>query len=49
MGYANAQHMLDHFRVIFRFISQPGYKDLIPMSVIVNEGASPYPQHKELG
>jgi hypothetical protein len=38
MGYANAQRMLDYIRVIVEFISQPQYKDLVPMFGIVNEG-----------
>ncbi|KAJ7929518.1 glycoside hydrolase [Mycena leptocephala] len=37
MGYANAQRMLDYIRVIVEFISQPQYKDLVPMFGIVNE------------
>jgi hypothetical protein len=40
MGYANAQRMLDYIRVIVEFISQPQYKDLVPMFGIVNEGGS---------
>ncbi|KAJ7929530.1 glycoside hydrolase superfamily [Mycena leptocephala] len=37
MGYANAQRMLDYIRVIVEFISQPQYKDLVPMFGIVDE------------
>ncbi|KAJ6502951.1 glycoside hydrolase family 5 protein [Mycena vitilis] len=37
MGYANAQRMLDYIRVIVEFISQPEYKDVVPMFGIVNE------------
>ncbi|KAJ7661822.1 hypothetical protein B0H14DRAFT_3076934 [Mycena olivaceomarginata] len=39
MGFANAQRMLDYCTiVIVEFISQPEYKDSIPMFEIVNEG-----------
>jgi hypothetical protein len=31
MGFANTQRMLDYIRIIVEFISQPEYKDLIPM------------------
>ncbi|KAF7359593.1 Glycoside hydrolase family 5 protein [Mycena venus] len=41
MGFANAQRMLDYIRVITEFISQPEYKDLIPMFGIVNEAYLP--------
>ncbi|KAJ7182204.1 glycoside hydrolase family 5 protein [Mycena crocata] len=37
MGVANAQRALDYIRVIVEFISQPQYRDLIPMFGIVNE------------
>ncbi|EJD38716.1 glycoside hydrolase [Auricularia subglabra TFB-10046 SS5] len=37
MGVANAQRSLDYMRIITEFISQPEYKDLIPMFGIVNE------------
>ncbi|KAJ6528562.1 glycoside hydrolase superfamily [Mycena capillaripes] len=37
MGVANAQRMLDYIRIIVEFISQPEYKDLVPMFGIVNE------------
>jgi hypothetical protein len=40
MGYANAQRMLDYILVIVEFISQPQYKDLVPMFGIVDEGES---------
>jgi hypothetical protein len=39
MGDANAQRMLDDIRAIVEFISQPEYKDPIPIFGIVNEGA----------
>ncbi|KAI0743458.1 glycoside hydrolase [Daedaleopsis nitida] len=37
MGLANAQRSLDYIRVITEFISQPEYRDLIPMFGVVNE------------
>lgn len=37
MGYANAQRTLEYIRVITEFISQPQYKDLIPLFGIMNE------------
>jgi hypothetical protein len=37
MGFANAQRMLDYIRIIVEFISQPEYKDLVPMFGIVDE------------
>lgn len=37
MGFANAQRTLGYIRVITEFISQEGYKDLIPMFGIINE------------
>jgi len=37
MGIANAQRTLDYIRIITEFISQPEYRDLIPMFGIVNE------------
>ena len=40
MGYANAQRMLEYIRVITEFISQPEYKDLIPIFGIINERES---------
>jgi len=44
MGVANAQRGLDYIRVIAEFISQPQYKDVVPMFGIMNEpgiGGSP--------
>ncbi|KAJ6614433.1 glycoside hydrolase superfamily [Mycena sp. CBHHK59/15] len=41
MSYANVQRMLDYIHVIVEFISQPEYKDLIPMFGIVNEAYLP--------
>ncbi|OBZ65976.1 putative glucan 1,3-beta-glucosidase D [Grifola frondosa] len=37
MGIANAERMLDYIRIITEFISQPEYKDVIPMFGIINE------------
>jgi hypothetical protein len=37
MGIANAQRTLDYIRIITEFISQPEYKDVVPMFGIVNE------------
>ncbi|KZT18580.1 glycoside hydrolase family 5 protein [Neolentinus lepideus HHB14362 ss-1] len=37
MGVANAQRTLDYIRIIAEFISQPQYKNLVPMFGIVNE------------
>ncbi|KAJ6473490.1 glycoside hydrolase [Mycena vulgaris] len=37
MGVANAQRALDYIRVIAEFISQPEWRDVVPMFGIVNE------------
>ena len=37
MGYANAQRALDYIRIIAEFISQPEYKDVVPIFGIANE------------
>lgn len=37
MGLANAQRTLYYIRVLTEFISQPAYRDLIPIFGIVNE------------
>ncbi|TFK50792.1 glycoside hydrolase family 5 protein [Heliocybe sulcata] len=37
MGIANAQRTMDYIRIIAEFISQPEYKNLVPMFGIVNE------------
>ncbi len=37
MGIANAQRTLDYIRIITEFISQPEYRDVIPLFGIVNE------------
>lgn len=37
MGIANAQRTLDYIRIITEFISQPEYRDLIPIFGVVNE------------
>ena len=37
MGYANAQRTLDYIRIIAEFISQPEWRDVVPMFGIVNE------------
>ncbi|KAF7353600.1 Glycoside hydrolase [Mycena venus] len=37
MGIANAQRSLDYIRILAEFISQPEYKDVIPMFGVTNE------------
>ena len=37
MGYANAQRTLNYIRIIAEFISQPQYKDVVPIFGIINE------------
>ncbi|KAH7337940.1 glycoside hydrolase superfamily [Rhizoctonia solani] len=37
MGIANAQRTLNHIRIITQFISQPQYKDVIPVFGVINE------------
>ena len=37
MGYANAQRALDYIRIITEFISQPQYKNVVPMFSFMNE------------
>ncbi|KAJ7448949.1 glycoside hydrolase family 5 protein [Mycena latifolia] len=37
MGVANAQRALDYIRIIAEFISQPEYRDVVPMFGVVNE------------
>lgn len=37
MGIANAQRTLNHLRIITQFISQPQYRDVVPMFGIINE------------
>ncbi|KAI0060559.1 glycoside hydrolase family 5 protein, partial [Artomyces pyxidatus] len=37
MGIANAQRTLDYIRIITEFISQPEYRDVVPLFGIVNE------------
>jgi glucan 1,3-beta-glucosidase len=37
MGIANAQRALEVMRVFTEFISQPQYKDVVPMFGIMNE------------
>ncbi|KAI9057853.1 glycoside hydrolase family 5 protein [Trametes sanguinea] len=41
MGIANAQRSLDYIRIIAEFISQPEYKDVIPLFGITNEPFGP--------
>ncbi|TFL03517.1 glycoside hydrolase superfamily [Pterulicium gracile] len=36
-GYVNAQRTLDYIRILTEFISQPQYKDVVPMFGILNE------------
>jgi hypothetical protein len=38
MGMANAQRALNYIRIIAEFISQPEYRDVVPMFGIMNEG-----------
>ena len=37
MGIANAQRVLNYIRIFTQFISQPEYKDLVPMFSVLNE------------
>ncbi|CAE6377290.1 unnamed protein product [Rhizoctonia solani] len=37
MGIANAQRTLNYIRIITQFISQPEYRDVVPMFGIINE------------
>jgi glucan 1,3-beta-glucosidase len=37
MGYANAQRTLNYIRIIAEFISQPQYRDVVPIFGIINE------------
>ncbi|CAE6480391.1 unnamed protein product [Rhizoctonia solani] len=37
MGIANAQRTLNHIRIITQFISQPQYKNVIPVFGVINE------------
>lgn len=37
MGIANAQRTLDYIRILAEFISQPQYRDVVPMFGIINE------------
>ncbi|OSD08667.1 glycoside hydrolase family 5 protein [Trametes coccinea BRFM310] len=41
MGIANAERSLDYIRIIAEFISQPEYKDVIPLFGITNEPFGP--------
>ena len=41
MGIANAQRALTYIRVIAEFISQPQYKDVVPMFSVTNEPQAP--------
>ena len=38
MGMANAQRTLNYIRIFTEFISQPEYRDVVPMFSIMNEG-----------
>ena len=37
MGMANAQRTMNYIRILTEFISQPEYKDLVPIFGIMNE------------
>ena len=37
MGIANAQRVLNYIRIITEFISQPEYRDLVPVFSVLNE------------
>jgi len=37
MGIANAQRALDYIRIIAEFISQPEWRDVVPIFGIMNE------------
>jgi len=48
MGIANAQRTLNHIRIIAEFISQPQYKDIVPMFSILNEPQGSVVGHTQL-
>jgi len=37
MGMANAQRAMNYIRIITEFITQPEYRDVVPMFSIMNE------------
>ena len=41
MGVANAQRSLDYIRIIAEFLSQPEYRDVVPMFSVTNEPFGP--------
>ncbi|KAG8901579.1 hypothetical protein FRB99_005212, partial [Tulasnella sp. 403] len=41
MGLANADRTLDYLRILIQFISQPQYKDVVPMLGLINEAFTP--------
>lgn len=41
MGLANADRTLDYIRILIEFISQPQYKDVVPMFGVINEALTP--------
>lgn len=41
MGIANAERSVDYIRVIAEFISQPEYRDVVPMFGVTNEPFGP--------
>lgn len=41
MGVANAQRTLDYIRIIAEFISQPEYRDVVPLFSVLNEPFGP--------
>ncbi|KAG8863719.1 hypothetical protein FRB96_007556 [Tulasnella sp. 330] len=41
MGLANADRSLDYLRILVQFISQPQYKDVVPMLGLLNEALTP--------
>ena len=37
MGMANAERVMNYIRIITEFISQPEYRDVVPLFGIMNE------------
>lgn len=37
MGLANAQRLLDIIRTVTQFVSQPEYRNVVPMFSVLNE------------
>jgi len=41
MGMANAQRTMNYIRIFTEFISQPEFRDVVPMFSIMNEPGMP--------